>query len=93
MSGLLPFPDNGAGVPGSATRSESNLHIQHIARSVNIKPPARRNAPRGTLVQAARHFTRHAGTPRAGVLGRINGSGEQVGTDDGGLGASQRGAA
>jgi len=93
MSGLLPFPDNGAGVPGSATRSESSLHLQHIARSVNIKPPARRNAPRGTFDKATRHLTGHAGTPRAAVLGWINGSGEQVGTDDGGWGASQRGAA
>lgn len=82
MSDLLPFTDNGAGAPGSATRSESNLQPQHIARSNKIKPHARWNAPRGTSDEAARRIAGHAGTLRAAVLAWIVGCGDHGGTDD-----------
>jgi hypothetical protein len=58
------------------------LHPEHIARTVKLNPPARRNAPQGTSDTAARCISACAGTLRSKVLGWIISRGEHGGTDD-----------
>lgn len=82
MSDLLPFPDNGAGAPASETRSDSTSHTESIARNVNLHPPARRNAPKGTSDTAARRISGYSGKLRAKVYAWIISRGEDGGTDD-----------
>lgn len=77
---LLPF-DEGAAKPGKEGRTE-NHHPEDTLARLPLRPPACRNAPRGTSFTAADCIAGHTKDLRAHVLAYIVASGERGSTDD-----------
>lgn len=78
---VLPWND-AAPLAGGACVSEENGHPKPTAARLALRPPARRNAPRGTSDAAAERIKPHAPDARERILAFIASRGPDGATDD-----------